>query len=261
MDTLFSFRYMRVLVATLLVAIILAVAASAAQALEWTFFDDNYATINVEGSAEVVVVPDIATFNFSVEAEAEDATAAQEQSANAINDIMTYFEEQGIAETDIKTTGYNVFERYTWTECTPFVPCNRERIADGYTATQQITVKVRETDNAGALIGGVGERGATNVSGLQFTVDDRDALEEEARLMAIADAKEKAKRRAKELDARLGDVLNVNDGSGGFYPEPMMARMEMETAEFSMDSAAVAPKIAVGENTIRANVTITYELK
>ena len=261
MDTLFSFRYMRVLVAALLVTIILAVAASAAQALEWTFFEDNYATINVEGSAEVVVVPDIATFSFTVEAEAEDAAVAQEQSATAINDITTFLSEQGVEETDIKTTGYNVFERYTWTECAPFVPCNRERESAGFTATQQVMVKVRATDNAGTLIAGAGERGATNISGLRFEVDDRDALEEEARLMAIKDAKEKAKRRAKELDARLGDVLSVNDGSGGYFPEPMMARSFEESMEFAMADAAIAPEISVGENTIRASVTITYELK
>ena len=251
---------MRVLVAILLGVIIAAVAATALQALEWTFFDDNYATINVEGEAELFVVPDVATFNFSVEAEGADVAAAQTQSTETMNAIMAYLEEAGVEERDIKTTGYNAYPRYSYVDCTPFAPCERDRTLEAYVVSQNVTVKVRDTDQAGTLIGGVGERGADNLSGLRFEVDDMDALEEEARLAAIADAKEEAKRLAKELDVRLGDILNFSDGSGGYYPEPYMART-MEMADFAMEEAKIAPSIAVGENQVRATVVITYELK
>ena len=101
------------------------------------------------------------------------------------------------------------------------------------------------------------------MSGLQFTVDDRDALEEEARLAAIEDAKEEAKRLAKELDVRLGDILSFNDTNNGFYPEPFQTRsFEMVAdGQFGVSESTIAPEIAVGENKITSTVTITYEIK
>ena len=266
MDTLFSFRYMRVLTATLLVMIIIAVGAAAVQTLNWTWFEDNYATIDVEGVAEVTAVPDVATFNFVVEAEGADVAEAQKLSGEKINDIMGYLEgDGGVAETDIKTTGYNAYPRYEYNypEVCPSGRCSQERELTGYVVTQTVHVKVRDTGVAGTLIGEVGARGATNMSGLSFEVDDLEGKKEEARLAAIADAKEKAERLADELDVRLGDILNFYDGGGGgYYPEPYFEARTMALDMAVEESApAFAPEISVGEDTITAIVTITYKLK
>ena len=90
MDTLFSFRYMRIIVAALGVMVVLAVAAYAAQMLNLISYEPSYTTIDVEGYAEVTAVPDIGTFSFTVEAEAPDVAEAQKISGEIINDIMGY---------------------------------------------------------------------------------------------------------------------------------------------------------------------------
>lgn len=271
METLFSFKYMRVLIATLLLMGILVLLGVVAQTFNWSWTEPNYATINVEGVAEVTAVPDVGAFHFTVEAEAMEVAAAQEDSGDKINDIMAYLKDEGgVEEKDIKTTGYNVYPRYEWearTAC--FGPeCDRERVLKGYVVTQTVNVKVRETGKAGALVAGVGSRGATNVSGLSFEVDDLEAKKEEARLLATADAKEKAKRLASELGVRLGDIVNFNDGSGGgYYPMPMMEERAVSVdSTYGMggdmiEEKAFAPEISVGEDEITARVTITYKIK
>lgn len=257
---------MRVLVAALLVTIIAAVVATAAQSFSW-LMDRDYATINVEGVAEVVAVPDVGAFSFAVEAEAANVAAAQEQSGEAINAIMSYLKEEGgVAETDIKTTGYNTYPRYEFRNTSNCFlgNCPQERELVGYVVTQIVTVKVRETADAGRLIGGVGERGATNLSNLQFEVDDIEAKKEEARLAAVEDAKAKAERLAKELDVRLKNIINFNDTSGGdwhFAADYAPRAMEMAVEEDSFTTGSFAPEIAVGEDTITARVTITYKIK
>jgi uncharacterized protein YggE len=265
MDTLFSYRYMRVLVALLIATIIAAVALMAAQSFNW-LIDDDFASINVEGVAEVVAVPDIGVFSFMVETEAADVAAAQSDATNAMNSIMAYLrDEGGVAENDIKTTGYNASPRYEWraTELCITGNCPRERVTVGYVVTQNVNVKVRDTEQAGTLIGGVGQRGATNMSGLSFEVDDLEAVKEEARLLAIADAKAQAERIADELDVRLGDILNYSDGGGGGFPMPYATRgaMDMMAVDEMAFAEPVIPDIAVGEDTITARVTITYEIK
>lgn len=267
MDTLFSYKYMRVIIATLGVMAILAVASTVAHMLNFINYEPSYTTINVEGVAEVTAVPDVGSFRFTVEAEAEDVAEAQKLSGEKINDIMTYLKsEGGVEEKDIKTTGYNAQPRYEYRRenCLNGFGCDNERVLMGYVVTQNVQVKVRDTAKAGELVGGVGSRGATNMSGLSFEVDDVEALKEEARLAATADAKEKAKRLAQELDVRLGDVVSFNDGSnGGGYPMPMMERSMAMDASFGgeMEEKMFAPEIAVGEDTITARVTITYQIK
>lgn len=268
MDTLFSYQYMRVIVATLGVMLIVAIAGVAAQTLNLISYEPNYTTINVEGVAEVTAVPDVGSFHFTVEAEAADVAAAQEESGEKINDIMAYLKsEGGVEEKDIKTTGYNAYPRYEYRRenCISEFGCESERVLVGYVVTQNVQVKVRDTEKAGALIGGVGSRGATNMSSLSFEVDDIEVLKEEARLLATADAKEKAERLAKELEVRLGDVISFSDGSnGGGYPVPYDTRAVMMDAyggDMAVEEAAFAPEISVGEDTITARVTITYQIK
>ena len=265
MDTLFSFRYMRIIVATFGVAGIVAVAAIAADELQLLSYEPSYTTINVEGVAEVTAIPDIGSFNFTVEAEATDVAQAQELSGKKINDIMAYLKSEGaVEEKDIKTTGYNAYPRYEYKreKCLRGY-CENKRELVAYVVTQNVRVKVRDTKKAGELIGGVGSKGATNMSGLSFEVDDMDALKEEARLLATSDAKEKAKRLAKELGVRLGDIVNFSDGGSAENPRQYMARGMMDDIAVSDEgsSKAFAPNISVGEDTITAHVTITYQLK
>lgn len=267
MESLFTHKYMRVLVALALASLTFVSFAAAAQMLNWNVAEDNYATISVEGVAEVTAVPDIGAFHFTVEAEDADVAVAQETSGEKINAIMEYLKtEGGIEEKDIKTTGYNTYPRYEYerTNCT-FGDCSSERVLKGYVVTQSVSVKVRDTQKAGALISGVGSRGATNLSGLSFEVDDLEGKKEEARLAAIADAKGKAKRLADELGVRLGDIVSFNDGNYGGYPMPMMAETRAMDGDMMFDEAvsekAFAPEIAVGEDTITARVTLVYKIK
>ena len=218
------------------------------------------ATISVAGEGEVLAVPDIGQFSFSVMAEADTAAEAQELSGTKINDILAYLREQGVAETDIKTESYNLFPRYRWEErvcpAGSFCPPG-ERVADGFEVSQTIAVKVRETDAAAGIIAGVGERGATNISGLNFTVDDTDALRADARAEAIADAETKAKVLADQLGVRLMKVVSFYEEDGKSY-EPYMRMASLDADESAGFGGADLP---VGEESTTVRVTVTYEIK
>lgn len=223
-------------------------------------------TIQVVGEAEVVARPDIATFSFSVMAEAETPDAAQQQSAESINEIVEFLKGEGIAEEDIRTTYYNLYPKYEFVAAGTvssdrggFMPQNQELV--GYTVEQSIEVKVRETDTAGGLIAGSGERGATNISSLRFTIDDEESLMADARAEAIADAKEKAGVLADNLDVRLVRLVSFWEDGNGQYPMDKYGY----GGDMAMESMAVrnetAPSLPSGENTITARVTMTYEIK
>ena len=222
--------------------------------------------ISVSGEAEVTAVPDVAVFTASVRKEAKTTKEAQTQATNAINDIVSFLKEQGIAEKDMKTMNYSIQPRYEWLtkkDCisTPFTTknCDRTRTLMGYTASQNIRVKVRDTNKAGDILAGVGSRGVDSVSGLSFEIDDTDALKAQARRKAIAQAKEKAHILANDLGV---DIIRVSGFSEGGYtkPQPVMRFSKLMMAD-AVGESAPAPSLPAGENTIRSTVTITYEIR
>lgn len=224
--------------------------------------------ISINGEGEVSAIPDVGQFSFSVTADGADATLAQAASATKINDIMIYLKEQGVEEKDIKTENYNMFPKFRFEEQSCFEDLGTrslsrttclpgQEIPDGFEVSQTIAVKVRDTAKAGALIAGVGNKGATNISGLTFTVDDTTKLKGEARTKAIADAKDKAEKIAAELGVKIVRVTSFYENEG-YYGEPygygggdMMAKSE----------ALDAPSTPVGESTIKASVSVSFEVE
>lgn len=220
-------------------------------------------TISVTGEGEAVAVPDIGQFTFAVNAEAETAEEAQSNSAESMNDIIGYLTESGIEDADVKTTNYqlNPQYRYEQSDCDARGYCPPgERVLTGYEARQMVEVKIRDLDAASGLITGVGERGATNISGLQFTIDDETELQEEARSEALADAQQKASELAVELGMSLDRLVDYHEGRDG-QPVPYGMGGDEEMDRAVMEESMAQPSLPSGESTVTSRVTLTYQLR
>jgi uncharacterized protein YggE len=216
--------------------------------------------ISVNGEGEASAIPNVGQFSFSVAADGKTAAEAQEKSGTKINEILAYLKEQGVEEKDVKTRDYNLSPRYKYNErpcafnsyCPPSEP-----VADGFDVSQTVEVKVRDTAKSGDLISGVGDKGATNMSGLAFTVDDTSAVKAEARTKAIADAKMKTEKIAADLGVEIVRITSFYEMEGYYSPEPYMAK-EMAMSE---DADFGGANIPVGENTTKVQVSISYEVR
>lgn len=220
-------------------------------------------TISVVGTAETFLKPDLAEFTFTVSSQENEPATAQSKSAEKSNAIKAYLKEKGVEERDIKTDNYTFGPKYEWVEsvCVSgmgMCPPGRNNLI-GYTADETVTVKVRKMEQAGDLISGVGEKGATNLSNISFTVDDTDAAKADVRKEAIEDAQEKAKVLAESLGVRLGDLQGFSDNQGGF-PMPMYAEASISAAPKAMDMRGGAPELSPGENKISSTVTLVYKI-
>src|SRR3990167_6770358 len=60
--------------------------------------------ISVSRKGEVVGIPDIATFSFSVTEESLVVKEAQDEAAKQINAVLDYLKKSGVAEKDITTS-------------------------------------------------------------------------------------------------------------------------------------------------------------
>ncbi|MGB5696976.1 MAG: SIMPL domain-containing protein [Polyangiales bacterium] len=221
-------------------------------------------TISVSGEGETYAAPDIAEISFSVVAQAKTVADAQEKVRATTEAITQFLSDSSIAQKDVKTLSYNFYPKYEWhqtrtNDCGNY-PCPPEgkQVLVGYEASQTIAIKVRKMDDAGKILAGLGERGATNLSGVSFLVDEDDAARAEARKLAIADAKGKADVLARQLGVELVRIVSFNEG--GDFPAAQYGRAEMAmaTGEAPRAKDAIVP---AGENRYVSNVTIVYEIK
>ncbi len=219
------------------------------------------------GHGEVTAVPDIATVNFTIRKEAKTVKEAQKGVADKEKQALDFLKGKNIEEKDIKTENASFYPKYEYVRgVCPEIKAGGisydcgggKQVLTGYEASESITVKVRNTDDAGAIIQGLGTVGVSDLNGPNFTVENEESLKAEARKKAIEDAKNKAKVLAKDLDVRLVRISSFSEsGNLGpmFYGKAMMA-------QDSVLGAGSAPaNLPKGENTISSDVTITYEIR
>lgn len=220
------------------------------------------ATFSATGEGRSVAIPDTAEFSFGLTTEGgKDVSALQKENTDKMNAAIDFVKSEGVDAKDIQTSNYNISPRYQYFSCQPTSsarPCPPSEIV-GYTINQTITVKVRDFAKIGDILSGVAAKGANNVSGLNFTLHDKDAAENEARAEAISKAKTKAESMAQAGGFHIGRIISIQES--GQTPSPIYyGKM---TGGFGMGAAdvAAAPSVQPGSNEIVKDVTITYEIR
>ncbi len=220
----------------------------------------NLPTITVTGQGEVLAVSDIASLYITLTKDGATTKEAQNLLNEQVSKTLAYLKTQKIEDKDIKSEYGGVNPKYSYEQVACFTyPCpQRDPKVTGYTATQSITIKVREVDNANEVRTGLANLGIINISGPTFTIDDEDTFNEQARSLAIDDAREKAKKLAQDLRVDLGKIVSFSENGAGY---PMMYAEKSMMAQDMASGSAPAPELPKGENKITSNVTITYEIK
>ena len=206
-------------------------------------------TLNLSASGESKVAPDLATITLGVQT--DGATAAGAMSANAVqmNKVIAALKKAGIAERDIQTSNLSVNPQYVYVE-------NNPPKLNGYQASNQVTIQVRDLTKLGQTVDATVNAGATNVGGISFGLQDPLAAENQARLDAVKALQAKADLYARATGYRIVRLVSLGEG-GGYTPQPPMPMYAMaKSAGFAADSSPVS----AGELKVRVDVSATYEL-
>lgn len=213
-------------------------------------------TISVDGSGEVTAVSDIATLSLNISKDGSTAKEAQNLLNEQVTKTLEYLKGKNIEDKDIKSEYGGLSPKYSYEKCYTYSCPTNPKIV-GYTATQSITVKVREVDSANDIKTGLAELGITDMTGPTFSIDDEENYKNNARSQAIAEARTKAQALATDLGVKLGKVVSFYENENGNYPS-YAKTMSAGAMDSVAESAPVLPK---GENKITSNVTVVYEIK
>lgn len=207
-------------------------------------------TIAVSATSEVYAAPDLVLASFSVVTEADTVNEALAENTAKMNAVIAFVKGEGVADKDVKTTGFSIYPRYEWDDN------GRNRTLVGYEIYQTLQVKIRDLDQVGNIVQGAADEGANQISNLQFTIENEDELKNQAREQAIDEAKEKAKTLASQLGMSLGEVVGFNE-SGAV---PLWKSYAVPEAAMGGVGGGGDIQFESGENMITVSVTITYEI-
>lgn len=204
--------------------------------------------LTLSESGKATVVPDTAEIEFSVISEAKAPQDAQRDNTQKMNAITQFVKDRGIDAKDIKTAAYSLYPKYDYDK-------GRADII-GYTLTQSLRVKVRDTEKLGLLLDGATSQGANQVGNISFFVDDPDQFKQEARKKAVEKVRAKADELARLMGVRLGRVVSFTESSGGM-PPVFYAKAEAE----GFGGGAPIPQVEAGTQDITVTVAVTYEIR
>ncbi len=218
---------------------------------------DPRRSITISGDAEVKVVPDEVVINMAVETNNTDLDKAREENDKKVSSILAMVKKLGVEEKFIQTDYLSEEPRYDYT-----VQYNneRERKFLGYYMTKNISVTLRDVSKFEKLIADALKLGTNYVRGMNFQTTELRKHRDQARLMAVRAAKEKATALASELGQKVGKPIYINESS---YAEPMYKNVRMmQNASYSDESAGSNGEvIALGQIEIKASVSVTFELE
>lgn len=198
--------------------------------------------ITVIGQGTVEAVPDVAEIVSGVVTREKEARAAIDRNNAAMEKLFAALRAAGIADRDVQTSGFSLAPQYS----RPVRDQPREII--GYQASNQVSVKIRDLKRVGGAIDAVVGAGSNSIAGIRLSLSNPEALLDEARRKAMADAKRRAGLLAQLAGVQVGRVLRIQENAGRM-PSP---RMLMEAR-----SVPVAP----GIEEIAMAVSVQYELK
>ncbi len=202
--------------------------------------------ITVVGTGEAKATPDRATVELGVRSEAKSAREALTDNSAKMAALIDQLKQLGIAAKDIQTRNFNVSPTYTQDGHT----------VTGYQVTNSVSVVIRDLKGAGDLLDKVVSAGANTIYGMSFEIDNPKALQTQARDAAVADAQARAQAMAKAAGGTVGQVITISENVGA-PPRPVLMRGAVESAP----AAAGAAPVETGEQTIDAQVEVTYELR
>lgn len=205
-------------------------------------------TIVVTGAGEATKAPDMAYLTLGVEADGATASEALRKNSAQMEATIKTLRDAGVDKKDIQTSSLSVGARYDY---------SREGQAPrliGYQATNTVSVKLRNLDQAGGVIDKAVASGSNRLDSISFGFADPKPLLNDARKSAVADARDRAGLYADAAGVKLGRVLQITDSvSAAPGPYPVAVRAD------ALEAKAVP--IAAGEQSVGASVTVVYAIE
>lgn len=216
--------------------------------------------ITVTGQAEVRVPPDEVVFTLGVESVDKDMLAAQKRTDDSVRQVLAIARRNNIKAEDVQTSYISVQPKYNTDDLEYAARQSVKREFVGYQVSKTVAVILRDISHFDTLLSDVLKAGVTRLSNVEFRDSKIRQHRDQARVMAIKAAQEKANLLVREIGQSIGPAYSIREGT--FTP--------YSTNNFSQNVAGVAGAggadsgsegaIAPGQISVTAQVTVSFRL-
>ena len=207
-------------------------------------------SLSVSGTQVLEVAPDEAVILLDVSTRGKDAATVSSDNKILVNKVMAALKDQGVASSDIETTGLSL---HRWMEWNNKDMTNEDK---GYEQINSIRITTTELDKVGKILDASIAAGANSVQDVQFKLKDatEEQYKQQAMQQATAIAKKKAQVLASAAGTELGKVTSISE-SGGYQPYYYNAKMNV-----AADSFGGSTQISPQKVSLSMTVSMAYEL-
>lgn len=201
--------------------------------------------LQVSGSAVVTQAPDIARITLGVETQDESADVAAQENAERMTKVLAALKELGLTDKELTTSGYNIYS-------SPQVVgrgTSEETTITTYRVQNRILITTNNLDAVGEIIDRAVQAGANQVQGIQFDVEDKQAMQLEALKNAVQQGMAKAEAMADAAGLTLGGLASMSESYSSYAP--MVSTMAMR--------ADMAAGTVINPGEVEVNATVQLE--
>ncbi len=197
--------------------------------------------ITVMGSCENYYTPDTAYVTIGVETSEAELTVAQKNNANQMSNIITLLEEYGIENSNIKTTGYKIFNHHNYFENTKEVEAK---------VLNYVEFKTNNIESLDTLIETLTNNGANYINNVRYTIEDTIDEYNDTLKCALENAKQKAIALSGSENLVAVDIQENCVYVDNYQSNYMLAKTIENTNNLQS-----------GEIKVCANITVTFEVR
>lgn len=211
-------------------------------------------TVSVTGTATVMMDADSASISLGVVSVSREAGEASRRNAEQVDRLIAALEGAGIPRKDISTNYFFVDTRRNYDSFSE----NGEYPIIGYEVSNNLTVIIRDLDQAGAVIDLALANGANSCNGLSFSTTQAGEARDQALAAAVAEGRRRAELVAAACGRELGEILSVREQSsmGGAVISNKRSDMAEEAADAGAGTAILSDGLS-----FTATVEVTFVLK
>jgi len=208
-------------------------------------------TMNVNGTGQVFLSPDIAYIYIGVHSEEDTAAEAVAANNEETQKVIEALKKAGVDAKDIRTTNFSIWPNQQYSP-------DGQPTGTRYVVDNSVFVTVRELGDLGDLLDSAVAAGANSINSIQFDVADKTEALKKAREEAVKDGKAQAQELADVAGLKLGDMQTIS-----FYdsaPVPYLDTFGKGGGGGAVAEAAAVP-IQPGQLTLTVTVSMSYEIK
>ena len=210
---------------------------------------ENIRTLDVSGVGVVYLSPDVVYINIGVNTQNENAADAVSTNKEQTSAVIQAIKDFGVAEKDIRTTNFSIWANQQYDNF-------GQATGTTYTVDNTVIVTMRNVDKLGDLLDDAIAAGANNIYSIQFDREDKDKANEEARALAVENAKKQAQDLADVSGVSLVDIQKIS-----YYESGASQYFYGGKGGGGGDVANAAVPIQPGQLAVTVTVNMTYSLK